>query len=76
MLIAVWLSLVGSLGLARDPWRQPDEIGSIAIEQLRQRLGVKDGPFPYFGALLRSDRIGGATPQLSIVDTRVIHPSN
>jgi hypothetical protein len=46
------------------------------LEQLRQRLGVKDGPFPYFEALLRSDRVGGATPQLSIVATRLIHPSN
>ena len=45
------------------------------LEQLRQRLGVKSGPFPYFEVLLRSDRVGGATPQLSIVAARLIHPA-
>jgi hypothetical protein len=42
------------------------------LEQLRQRLGIKDGPFPYFEVLLKSDRVGGATPQLTIVAARVI----
>ncbi len=44
------------------------------LEQLRQRLGVKDGPFPYFEVLLKSDRVGGATPQLTIIAARVLHP--
>ena len=42
------------------------------MAQLRQRLGASATPFPYFEALLRSDRIGGATPQLSIVAVRAI----
>jgi hypothetical protein len=42
------------------------------LSQLRRALGVKSGPFPYFEVLLRSDRVGGATPQLSIVATRLI----
>jgi len=50
--------------------------GERTLEQLRLRLGVKDGPIPYFEDLLRSDRLGGATPQLSIVAARLIHPSN
>ena len=44
------------------------------LEQLRQRLGAKDGPFPYFEVLLKSDRVGGATPQFTIVAARLIHP--
>jgi hypothetical protein len=44
------------------------------LEQLRERLGVKNGPFPYFEVLLKSDRVGGATPQLTIVAARLIHP--
>jgi hypothetical protein len=39
---------------------------------LRRSLGVTKGPFPYFEVLLRSERVGGATPQLSIVATRLI----
>lgn len=46
------------------------------LEQLRQRLGIKDGPFPYFEVLLKSDRVGGAAPQLSIVAARVIRPQS
>jgi len=45
------------------------------LGQLRERLRAKTGAFPYFEALLRSDRVGGATPHLSIVATRLIHPS-
>ncbi len=44
------------------------------LSQLQRRLGVTHGPFPYFEVLLRSDRVGGATPQLSIVATRIIQP--
>ncbi len=46
------------------------------LEQLRQRLGIKNGPFPYFEVLLKSDRVGGATPQLTIVAARVVHPQS
>jgi hypothetical protein len=45
------------------------------LEQLRQRLGVKKGALPYFEVLLRSERVGGATPQLTIVAIRLIQPS-
>jgi hypothetical protein len=44
------------------------------LTQLRRNLGVTRGPLPYFEVLLRSDRVGGATPQLSIVATRIIQP--
>ncbi|MES2390192.1 MAG: hypothetical protein V4555_01025 [Acidobacteriota bacterium] len=44
------------------------------MAQLRQRLGAGGPTFPYFEALLRSDRIGGATPQLTIVAVRLIQP--
>jgi hypothetical protein len=44
------------------------------LSQLRHSLGVTRGPFPYFEVLLRSDRVGGATPQLTIVATRMIQP--
>jgi hypothetical protein len=43
-----------------------------AIEQLRRSLGVTTGALPYFEVLLRSERVGGATPHLSIVATRLI----
>lgn len=46
-----------------------------SLQQLRHRLGVGRGPFPFFEILLRSDRVGGATPQLTIVATRLITPS-
>ena len=46
-----------------------------SLQQLRQRLGVGRGPFPFFEILLRSDRVGGATPQLTIVATRLIPPA-
>lgn len=45
-----------------------------SLEKLRQNLGAGEGPFPYFEVLLRSERVGGATPQLTIVPTRLIHP--
>jgi hypothetical protein len=45
------------------------------LQELRQRLKIGRGPFPYFEVLLRSDRVGGATPRLTIVATRLIQPS-
>lgn len=45
-----------------------------SLEQLRQNLGAGRGPFPYFEVLLRSERVGGATPQLTIIATRRIQP--
>jgi hypothetical protein len=46
-----------------------------SLQQLRQRLGIGQGMFPYFEVLLRSERVGGATPQLTIIATRLIPPS-
>jgi hypothetical protein len=46
-----------------------------SLQQLRQSLGIGQGTFPYFEVLLRSERVGGATPQLTIIATRLIPPS-
>lgn len=40
------------------------------IQQLRDRLDIPKGPLPYFEALLRSERVGGATPHLTIIAAR------
>jgi hypothetical protein len=45
------------------------------IQQIRDRLAVKSTPLPYFEALLRSERVGGAAPHLTIVAVRRLNPS-